>query len=255
MLSLTACGETATSENISEKAPEVTTASDTAEDEQASEDDVTEEDADEKEITEDENSAEETEAAVNEVAVPTELSSKYADLDNRSFKYNGKILTVGVSTLQDLLDAGMEFEKTENYEKMVESDIYYYDEDEDKWYDDLFNGTWYNNFHYKTKDRFTTLYFANPFKNDVPMKDCVLVSAFFFYTDGRPDDMPKYELASPSTLTMDELKANSGTPTGENHDSIQYTKVSDLYPECDSGYDFRFNSDGTINTVNISWLP
>ena len=37
MLSLTACGETATSENTSEKAPEITTASDTADEEKTTE--------------------------------------------------------------------------------------------------------------------------------------------------------------------------------------------------------------------------
>ncbi|MCR4796339.1 MAG: hypothetical protein K5898_14435 [Ruminococcus sp.] len=234
MLGLTSCGEAKTSEKTSEKATEATTA------------EITTEAATTEEIT--------TEA-VTESAVPTELSDKYADLDNRSFKYNGKTLTVGVSTLQDIIDAGIEFEKTENYEKMVESEIYYYDEEDDEWYDDYFNGQWVNDFHYGTKDNFATLYFANPYKNEVSMKDCVLVTAVFgVFNDDNPDES-KYEFAFPSSLTMDDLTANSGEPTGKDHDSIQYTKVSDLYPEGDSGYDFRFKADGGLNSVFITWIP
>ena len=142
---------------------------------------------------------------------------------------------------------------------MVESEIYYYDDEEDKWYDDEFDGQWVNDFHYKTKDKFTTLYFANPYKNEVPMKDCVLVDANFWFSDGIPDEMSKYEFAFQSSLTLDELTANSGTPTGENfdgaHNNVEYTKVSDLYPEGDSGYYFSINEAGGLHSVRITWIP
>ena len=37
------------------------------------------------------------------------MGNKYVDLDNRSFAYNGKVYTLGVSTLQDMIDDGVPF--------------------------------------------------------------------------------------------------------------------------------------------------
>lgn len=52
-------------------------------------------------------------AAGQEEFVPVAgLSENYADLENRSFAYNGQIFTLGESTLQDLIDGGFPFVKT-----------------------------------------------------------------------------------------------------------------------------------------------
>ena len=41
------------------------------------------------------------------------LSEKYADMDNRSFVYNGTKLILGESTLKDLIDAGIPFDESD----------------------------------------------------------------------------------------------------------------------------------------------
>ena len=248
MLGLTACDESEKSDNKTEKTTEATTIAETTE---AAKDEVTEA------ISEVTTTEEITTEAEKKSAVPTGLSEKYADLDNRSFKYNGHLLTLGISTLQDVLDAGIEFESTDNYDKICESDIFYYDEDEHEWFDDMFDGEWENDFDYKTKDKCATLYFANPYINEIAMKDCVLVQAWYFCNEGTQESHEKYEFAFPTSLTKEELSSNSGEPTAQGtYDNVEYTKVSDLYPEADSGYDFRFNGDdGKLGTVIMTWIP
>lgn len=105
-LGLTACGEAKTSEKTSEKATEATKAAE-----------VTTE-----ATTEAATTAEITTEAITEAAVPTELSDKYVDFNNMSFKYNGHLMTLGVSTLQDFLDAGLE--PKDNYDKVWKNHFY-----------------------------------------------------------------------------------------------------------------------------------
>lgn len=71
---------------------------------------------DEEEESEDaaweDNSEEEAEFVMpvqDDFTLAPGLSEEYADLDNRSFVYNGTKFTLGESTLKDLIDAGIPF--------------------------------------------------------------------------------------------------------------------------------------------------
>ena len=230
-LGLTACGEAKTSEKTSEKATEAAT---TAE--------ITTEAATTEEIT--------TEAAT-EAAVPTELSDKYVDLNNMSFKYNGHLMTLGVSTLQDFLDAGLEPE--DNYDKV---------------WKESFHGDPHEagcaieyNISGKVLYGGVNLYFCNLKEEGTPMKDCVL--CYVYYGENKTDKEKgaysnNFEFSFPYNLTADELTANSGEPTykkGENR--FFYTETSTVFTDEERSIAFSFdnNTDWTIIDVNMTWTP
>ena len=130
VLSITACGPT---ENVDvaeenyDAAEETTVAETTEETTEATTEETTAETTTEATTTvvttEVTTTAETTVSAVTEVSGEAEkkdekteefktaegFSSVYADLDNRAFGYNGKVLRLGESTFQDLVDAGVPF--------------------------------------------------------------------------------------------------------------------------------------------------
>lgn len=228
MLGLTACGESEKSDNKTENTTEATTAAETTEA------------AATEEIT--------PEAAT--VAVPTELSDKYADLDNRSFKYDGHLYTVGVSTLQDFLDNGVEFESSDNWDKM---------------WDEEFSGqTQYRSFECEIKVRGWNqfkLYFFKTTDHAIPMRECVLgeVDATILNYEVGSEAYSQAEFAFPWAMTPDELVANSGEPTYKDGNGMGqdyfYTVVSDKFNTEDSGYQFMFDKDEELWGVEMTWIP
>lgn len=231
-VSAAGCGDKKTADNSSyDKAEKTTTAA------------VTEAAATEAAQTTEEITTEAVTEAATEAA-PTELSEKYADLDNRCFKYDGHLYTLGVSTLQDFLDNGAEFTKTENYDKM--------------WTDKFRGQVDYGSFECKSAVNSAEFSFAKLSDDPVPMKDCILVGIDYFnkFEYERNGTDLKIQFAFPNTLTMEELTANSGEPTSKKGDKeVSYTEVSSVYPKYDSGYTFHFGSDGLINSVEIEWIP
>ncbi|SHM85504.1 hypothetical protein [Ruminococcus flavefaciens] len=229
MLGLTACGEAKTSEKTSKKTNEAATTAETTE-------------ADETEVVIIE---ELTTDPVKVTSLPTGLSDKYADLDNRSFIYDGHLYTLGVSTLQDMLDNGVEFTKTDNYDKI--------------WTKQLKGQANYGTFDCTVANSRLQFTFGNPKKTEIPMKDCVICQVIYPDFESaikRGDNDTKLQFAFPYTLTKDELIANSGEPTDKgNHNEVMYTVVSEAYPEYNSGYKFDFNPDGQISFVEIEWIP
>ena len=236
MLGLTACDEAEKSEKSSEKATEATTAA---------------------EVTTEAATVEATTEAATEAAVPTELSDKYADLDNRSFKYNGKMFTLGVSTLQDFLDAGAELEP----EKSTSADANY-----DKHFKEFFVGQYpYGSAEYRLKTenyQEIYLYFINPNSsqenkqdNDILLRECTLGKIHVKKAgDGTviPDN---FEFAFDNSLTADSLIANSGEPTYQEYSSdYNYMVVSDKFTSFDSGYMFSIVND-SLSSFIISWIP
>ncbi|MCR4796338.1 MAG: hypothetical protein K5898_14430 [Ruminococcus sp.] len=229
MFGLTACGEAKTSEKTSKKTNEAATTAETTE-------------ADETEVVIIE---ELTTDPVKVTSLPTGLSDKYADLDNRSFIYDGHLYTLGVSTLQDMLDNGVEFTKTDNYDKI--------------WTKQLKGQANYGTFDCTVANSRLQFTFGNPMKTEIPMKDCIICQVIYPDFESaikRGDNDTKLQFAFPYTLTKDELIANSGEPTDKgNHNEVMYTVVSEAYPEYNSGYKFDFNPDGQISFVEIEWIP
>lgn len=225
-LGLTACGEAKTSEKTSEKATEAAKTAEATE-------------ADETEVVMIE---ELTTEPVKVTSLPTGLSDKYADLDNRSFIYDGHLYTLGVSTLQDMLDNGVEFTKTDNYDKI--------------WTKQLKGQANYGTFDCQVNA--LKLAFGNPSETEIPMKDCVICQVIYNDFESsikRGDNDTKLQFAFPYSLTKDELITNSGEPTAKEYNDVMYTVVSETYPEYDSGYKFGFNPDGQISYVEIEWIP
>lgn len=227
-LGLTACGEAKTSEKASEKAPEATKAAE-----------VTTEAA--EEIT--------TEAAT-EAAVPTELSDKYVDFNNMSFKYNGHLMTLGVSTLQDFLDAGLE--PKDNYDKVWKESFHGNPHEAGCAIDYKISGLSISGIH---------LYFCNLKEEGTPMKDCVLCHVS--YNENKTDKengaySNNFEFSFPYNLTADELTANSGEPTFKESENIfNYTETSTVFTDEERSIVFSFDNrnDWTIIGVEMTWTP
>ena len=250
MLSLTSCGEAGTNENTSEKAVEVTTASYEAEEKQAAEDNENEEAVAEEEITETVTEAE-TEAVADETFKPAEgLSSKYADLDNRSFVYNGHLFTLGKTTMQEMVDAGVTF-KGNSDEKMNKEVGPASDGD-----DTVHKSLTIN----ESDSQSIGCEFINVTGSVIPAKDCVLcdISALLFDNRGAAFNVTEsgvVEFAFPDNITREELYANSGDPTeiDDDLDRVDYLVDSTMFDD-DSGYKFFFE-DNKLCEVHISWLP
>jgi len=234
-LGLTACGEAKTSEKTSEKATEATKAAE-----------VTTE-----ATTEAATTAEITTEAITEAAVPTELSDKYVDFNNMSFKYNGHLMTLGVSTLQDFLDAGLE--PKDNYDKVWKNHFY----------GDPHVAGCAIEYNISGKVLFggVDLYFCNLKEEGTPMKDCVL--CYVNYGENKTDKengaySNNFEFSFPYNLTADELTANSGEPTyKEGENGFFYTETSTVFTDEERSIVFSFDNknDWTITGVNMTWTP
>lgn len=254
ILCLTACGETASTDNSSEKPADTTT-------ESAEYEEVTTETFTDPAVVEDvpvetipETNASVVDPPLADFSTPTELSTTYADLNNRSFKYNGKLMTVGVSTLQDFIDAGATIEKGSSSDN---SEMNF-----DKEYKHKFRGQFpYGCLEYRL-DGFGShveLYFINPDESPRKIRDCVLAKISVrldnVLTTGSLDGFSeKMEFAFDTSLTYDELVANSGEPTYEDH-GYHYAVVSEKTPNHDSGYVFGFDSNNLFDGFEITWIP
>lgn len=229
-VSAAGCGDKKTSDNSSyDKAEKTTTAA------------VTEEAATEAAPTTEEIT---TEAAA-EASVSAELSEKYADLDNRSFKYNGKMFTLGVSTLQDFIDAGAELKPNNNTAK----------DNFDLNLKRRFNGQYgYSDAEYRMKgldnEAKIDLSFINPDGSEMKLRDCIL-GRINLWSGNIPNN---FVFAFDDSLTQDALIANSGEPTYKDGNSeYNYMEVSEKYND-ESGYCFKFGNE-TLESFEITWLP
>lgn len=260
MLGLTACGESEKAEK-KEKTTEATTAAETTE--AAATEEVTATEETSKEVpmfdgkTEEELLIDGSDSPIKvetEKQAPTELSDKYADLDNRSFMYNGHLMTLGISTLQDFLDAGLEPE--DNYDKIWKHKYHGNPHQSGSTFDCTI----------RTAGGVTTyIAFCKPAETDVPMKECVLCMVKYSSFENDIQDgsySHNFEFAFPFTLTSEELKANSGEPTVKSDGSYYYTVVSEKFPECDTGYQFNFKyiigaetTEVCLRSVEITWAP
>ena len=177
------------------------------------------------------------------------LSKKYADLDNRSFKYDGHLYTLGVSKLQDFLDNGVVFNEEDDYDKVFQRK--------------LTGDLSFDRFYYTVNEGDDGFFFVNPVDSNVPKRDCILaIVECNSFDDVRKGKDNKFSFAFPLTLTKDMLFKNSGEPTGRLPEfdgnqiySYLYNVASENFPEHESGYNFLFYDDVTLGGVSISWLP
>ncbi len=263
LLTFTSCGinvnfgESESSESESSKVSESETEEVTEAEESSEEvsDEISEEESSEEETENEEESVKPTEAT--EFTPVDGLSENYADLEKRCFAYDGKIYTLGESTLQDLIDGGVPFEEGDlnnsgnNVNKNYETGTYNVD---------------INDFTH------IQLEFINTTDTNITEAECLL-SYVRWYTIYVPqtdyDDSLNEEIvdnindsaqhvcfAFPLTLTKDQLLENNSDPTEEtDYNYVNYKIASEVYMG-KSGYTFQFNQKtDQLKEVSISWLP
>lgn len=250
-ISLVGCGsdnnstkEAATTEQVTETQTETET-----EDDDDSFADDTEEDSSEA-------STEFTIPVDEDFTLAPGLSESYVDFDNRAFVYNGTKFTLGESTLKELIDAGIPFGQNDinnsgnNVNKNYETDSYTADIND------------YVSMQFR---------FANFTDSEQKAEDCVLSYVrFIHHFVPQPDydaDMNKeiseamldaarqVSFSFPTTMTKDELLANSSENAEEDGERVSYQMDSEVYMGS-SGYSFKFNDvTGQLVEFSITWLP
>lgn len=171
-------------------------------------------------------------------------SDKWVDMDNRQFAINGKVYTLGKTTLQDMIDDGVPFDK-----------------------DDIANAN--NNLNKDTTSQGFKIILgeywsaqvevANYTDKNMVIKDCPISQIYLPNRDDETQNILKF--AFPLTMTESELKENAGEPTdtrnyssdGYISNTYEYTKDSEKYYR-DSGYDFEF-VNGKLKYVTINLIP
>ncbi len=221
--------------------------------------------AEETETTEETEATEADSEASTEFTIPIQenftpvagLSDNYADLENRSFAYNGKVFTLGESTLKDLIDGAIPFEENDlnnkgnNVNKNYETSTY----------------------TARINDYVTMQFrFVNTTGDTMTEEECPLsyVRIFYLYvpqpdydaemnakiTDCILDAANSVCFAFPATLTKEQLLENSSenAELGERN-YVNYYIDSKVYIGS-SGYHFEFNdTTNQLEEMSISWLP
>ena len=184
------------------------------------------------------------------------LSEKYADMDNRSFVYNGTKLILGESTLKDLIDAGIPFDESDLNNSGNNVNVNYETERYQASINDYVTMQFkFGNFtdsEQKAEDcvlsyvRYSHLYVPQP---DYDASMNAEISEYMI------DGAKKVHFSFPTTLTKDELLENSSENAEEDGKNVKYMIESEVYMG-DSGYEFEFNDvTGQLKEVRISWLP
>lgn len=203
------------------------------------------EDSDDMTVEEDETEAETEKATESSAASSVKFASnKWVDMDNRQFAINGKVYTLGKTTLQDMIDDGVPFEK-----------------------DDIANAN--NNLNKNTISKcfeikldeywHAQVAVANYTDKNMVIKDCPISTIFMPNRDGDTQNILKF--AFPLTMTESELKENAGEPSDTSSYSsngyvsniYKYKKESEKYYQ-DSGYEFEF-INGKLQYVTIDLAP
>ena len=258
LLSMTACGSKESSDSSVSETEQVTEAETTAEATEEETEEATEEETEsEEEVSEE--SAEETEFEIPEIEfTPVEgLSDNYADLEKRCFAYDGKIFTLGESTLQDLIDGGIPFSEDElnnvgnNVNKNYETSTY----------------------TVRINDYVSMQFsFMNNTDSNMTEGECLLSTVRWYilyvpqpdYEQSMNEEIISYLsdaakkvcFSFPLDLTKEQLLANNSDTTEEDeYNNVEYKVDSEVYYGS-SGYSFEFNkTTNQLENVYITWLP
>lgn len=196
-------------------------------------------------IDEDEDTEEDTEDSSTKIEAPAPvdgLSDVYADLDNRSFAINGKVYTLGVTTLQEMIDDGVPFDADDianasnNLNGNSSSAGF-----------KIVLGEYYN----------AQVYVGNFTSDNKSAAECPICEIYLPVDLEESNDILQF--AFPLTLTEEELVANSGEPTDKDEytsddgdyqsNTYEYKIDSEQYYG-DSGYRFEF-TNGELKYVYI----
>ena len=170
------------------------------------------------------------------------LGDKYVDFNNRSFAINGKVYTLGVHTLQDMINDGVPFDKTDlanannNLNKNHQSQRFIIELDK----------------YYSAR-----VYFTNFSNENKKIADCTLSEIYFSIDEEKEQNILSF--AFPLTITEDNLVSQAGQPTNQSEyqgngyvkRTLQYTIDSTKYLG-NSGYKFEFRND-VLDSLSITY--
>lgn len=172
------------------------------------------------------------------------FSGDYVTLDNMQFAINGKVYTLGQTTLQELVDDGVPFDDdslacvNNNVTKNSQSQGY-----------KITLGEYWS----------AQVYVLNDTDDNKSAAELAINEIYLPLHDDETQDILTF--AFPATVTEDELRANAGEPTDfsnyEDGDyvshTLEYTQESTKYYG-DSGYTFEF-TNGALSYITIEYLP
>ena len=232
-LNIAACSseDTSSGERHSEDESVTTTAAD-------DEDETSEETS---ETTTEADDTSETTLREPEGAVESEF---FTDFENMSFTYNGNTYTLGVSTLQDLIDDGVDLSGTDNLTEVVDG-----------------QSTFYAGFSFDLIPyRSATVTVANYTDDAMPASDCTITSFKVSSLREIPEGMVEFNF--PDMFTKDDLINCAGEPDSQSDfedsngvlcETLSYEQSSEIY------YGYRYYTytfeDGIIDTISMSYIP
>ena len=186
----------------------------------------------------------ETRGSDTVATTPVDPSGKtYVNFDEMNFYVNGQKFTLGKTTLQQMIDAGVPFdpEDLQNAGNNVKSNS------ESECFKIVIDDYYY-----------VRVYFMNDTEDGKAAKDCFAHEISFYLGD----EQSVISFDFPLDLTMDQLKANSGEPNEDPFhyedgdyisDTLRYTHESDRYYN-DSCYEFDFLR-GQLDSVRMTYIP
>lgn len=174
-------------------------------------------------------------------SVVADENGKWADLNNRVFYVNGQKFTLGESTLQDMIDAGVPFNSDDiassenNVKPNSESAPYKIEIAE----------------YHTGQVQVGNFTEENAKANELP------ITYVYLPLQDEPQQVLTFNF--PEDITIEQLKENSGEPTDEKHfegdndftsDTLEYKQESEKYIG-ESGYSFEFQK-GKLKYITIN---
>ena len=184
-------------------------------------------------------------------ANPNPTGAKYVNFDEMNFYINGKKYTLGKTTLQELVDDGVPFQEgeAENFGNNVKS---HYQSGYIKIDCGVKNGCYF------------WIEVFNETDAGKPMNECYVNQILFkvLNDEGAAQTLVTFDFPF-KTLTMDELKANSGEPTEKpyhnednpkyTYDTLEWTKKGTKFMNRNR-YEFSF-TNGVLKEINMTYIP
>lgn len=178
----------------------------------------------------------------NEPAAGGFSTTKVVDYDNMQIAINGKVYTLGKTTLQDLVNDGVSFK--DNTKDKLDNVV---DENSGESVE----------IKLSNNDSFS-ISFGNFSDSGKALKDCVLERVYYYVDD---DEKNIVTFPFSTTMSENEFKEKAGTPSDtSNYSSNDYTSNTYEYKKDSNkyygeyGYEFDY-TDGELYSITMDWLP
>ena len=175
------------------------------------------------------------------------INGTIVNFDEMNFYVNGKKFTLGKTTLQDMIDAGVPFDESDlqnagnNVKSNSGSDVF-----------KIVLGDYY----------YARVYFMNDTEDGKAAKDCFAHEITISIDNDKAQDILTFDF--PFTFSMEELIANSGDPNEDIFhyesddgsyisDTVKYSKESEKYYN-KNYYEFDF-VNGELDSIRMTYIP